>query len=465
MSGNILIVDSVATNRILVRAKLLVAQYRVHCAATPDEARLRIAEDRPDLVLVELDADAAAATALIRDILAEGLTSPIPVIAFGHGCSAADRIAALSAGADDILLRPLPDALLQARIRSLLRARDAETELRLRDDTSRALGFAEAPDTFAHPGRVAMIDLGVPPQGLQAEDLSRELGLQVERLTADSALSDRPGTADPDLFILPAVDTEGRHDVGKVFRLVADLRSRSESRRAAQLIVFPPGTPEIAAMALDLGANDVVTAQADTREIALRARALLRRKASLDRLRATVQSGLKAAVTDPLTGLYNRRYAIPYLATLAERARSEGREFALMMLDIDHFKRINDTWGHATGDLVLIGVAQCLRENLRAVDLIARVGGEEFLIAMPETTPEQAQVAADRLRRKIEASLFPSDRPGKPVAVTLSIGVAVVGSPGSAGEDVDHMVGRADAALYRAKSAGRNTVDICRSAA
>jgi two-component system, cell cycle response regulator len=226
----------------------------------------------------------------------------------------------------------------------------------------------------------------------------------------------------------------------------------------------------MAAMVLDLGANDLVTERVGADELAHRVRALLARKSQSDRLRDTVRSGLQAAVTDQLTGLYNRRYALPHLAKMAERAQAKGRDFAVMVLDIDHFKRINDQHGHAIGDRVLAEVAQRLRDNLRAVDLIARIGGEEFLVAMPDTTAAQGQVAAERLRRMIEGAPFAAQiedgkGPCPQIKVTLSIGVAV-GGPNSLGsEDVSMLFNRADAALYSAKSAGRNMVTVSQSAA
>ncbi len=145
-----------------------------------------------------------------------------------------------------------------------------------------------------------------------------------------------------------------------------------------------------------------------------------------------------------------------------------------MALDIDHFKSINDAFGHGAGDRVLVEVAQRLRDNLRAVDLVARTGGEEFLVVMPDTNGEQVRGAAERLRRVIGDAGFDARPPtalGRPheagatISVTLSIGVALGQSHGAAREDVDLILQRADAALYAAKGAGRNTVTFSLSAA
>jgi two-component system cell cycle response regulator len=465
MSGRILIVDSVATNRIVLRVKLLAAQYQVLPCASVAEAQAAIAAELPDLILIETTAPASQERAFCAGLKADPATAAIPIIATGFFDSPDERLVVLAAGADDVLEKPMADALLQARIRSLLRARDTDAELRLRDDTSRALGFAETGSEFSRAGRVIAIPDPQFGQSAQWCSFSNELGFDVELVESDRALSLVVDTAEPDVFVIGTSPSAASDDMGRVFRLIADLRSRSATRHAAQLIIVPDRTPDVAAMALDLGANDVVAASASPSEIAHRTRRLLQRKIKLDRLRNRVQDGLRAAVTDSLTGLYNRRYALPHLANMAELARASGRQFAIMVLDIDHFKAVNDTFGHPAGDTVLVGVAQRLRDNLRAVDLIARIGGEEFLVAMPDTTVEQARVAAERLRQMVKNLPFVIGNTSQPVEVTLSIGVAVGGNDAFGEDDVMQLVNQADAALYDAKSSGRNMVTISRSAA
>ena len=474
MSGSILLVDSIATNRIVLRVKLLTAHYNVTACASLEEAQVAITAERPDLILIDLGGPAVTSYDFCRAIKADPDLAAIPIIATGSFPTASARLAALRSGVDDVLEKPLNDALLQARIRSLLRARDAASELRLREDTQRALGFADAAEGFAPLGRVAIVteQLCDPTPSLIA--LMERLAQPFVLLEAGRMLTAEAMTPPPDLFIIDGAGGKlGPPVAGDIFRMVADLHSRSETRHAAQLLILPENACDMAAMVLDLGANDLVTERVGAEELAHRVRALLARKAQGDRLRDTVRSGLQAAVTDQLTGLYNRRYALPHLARMAERARSNGRDFTVMVLDIDHFKRINDQHGHAIGDRVLAEVARRLRDNLRAVDLIARIGGEEFLVAMPDTTAAQGQVAAERLRRMIEGSPFaaqPDDAPlllppGPKITVTLSIGVAVGGPNAPEGEDVDTLFIRADTALYAAKSAGRNMVTVSQSAA
>ena len=263
----------------------------------------------------------------------------------------------------------------------------------------------------------------------------------------------------PDLFIIDGTQNKATgHDL---FRLISDLRSRKETRLSPLFVILPDDAPDAAALVFDLGADDVAYADIADGELILRTKALIRQKLLQDKLRDTVRDGLNAAITDPLTGLYNRRYVEPHLARMASQARATQREFAVMMLDIDHFKSINDRYGHAAGDHVLIEIARRLRENLRAIDLVARIGGEEFMVALPNTNHAQGQFAADRLRRLISAMPFSLGPDLPSLTVTMSVGVAIDGLSKLDQYAIDKMCHRADAALYEAKSAERDTVAIC----
>jgi two-component system cell cycle response regulator len=355
------------------------------------------------------------------------------------------------------------DTLLLARIRSLLRVRSASEELLLRDSTSRALGFEDTSPDFETTAHIALLSPMDTSNPALLSVLSKGLGQPVRVLETGEVLRQTGVTPVPDLFVIDG--TQVAESQTKLFSLVSDLRSRSETRLSSLLIIVPDDTPESAAMFLDLGADDIAAASTSQGEMTLRAKALIRRKLLHDRLRDTVRVGLHAAVTDPLTGLYNRRYVEPHLARMAEQSGATGREFAVMMLDIDHFKSVNDTYGHGAGDRVLMQVADRLRDNLRAIDLVARVGGEEFLVAMPRTSAAQAHNAANRLRRLVNCRPFDLGEAAPKLRVTLSVGVAVSGPDGIQEHHPEQMCDLADAALYAAKSAGRDQVAMSQSAA
>jgi two-component system cell cycle response regulator len=244
---------------------------------------------------------------------------------------------------------------------------------------------------------------------------------------------------------------------------MSELRSHAATRHAG--IVLMQSTPNSAeqAVAFDIGANEVLPAGLPTEELALRLRGLMRRKQSADRVRMSVQDGLRLAVIDPLTGLYNRRYAVSRLATIAQRAHELAAGFAVLLVDLDRFKAVNDRHGHAGGDTVLVEIARRLTENLRAPDLLARIGGEEFLVVLPDCGADEAQAVAERLRRVI------GDKPvrlsgGAEAHVTASIGVALAQSLSDL-QDGSTALECADRALMRAKSEGRNQIMLWPEAA
>jgi two-component system cell cycle response regulator len=195
----------------------------------------------------------------------------------------------------------------------------------------------------------------------------------------------------------------------------------------------------------DLGANDHCFRPLDPNELRARARNQVRRKRYQERLRQDLDRSLEMAVTDQLTGLRNRRYVRRHLDSLL---RTE--EAAVLIVDIDKFKSINDRFGHNVGDAALKDVAERLREQLRAADVVARYGGEEFLAVLTGAQAPEAMLVAERLREAVASA--PVLAEGHTVPVSISIGVAI-GEPGTPAEKV---IGAADAALYRAKRDGRN---------
>jgi len=459
MAGDILTIDSVATNRIVLKVKLLAAQYRVRPCASLREAAEEIQASTPDLIIVDTAAEPSAALQFCRDMKSDDVLAMIPIIATGGFATPLDRTRVLEAGADDVLARPFDDHILQARIRSLLRARDARQELRMREGTRTALGFAEAAGEFTPPSQVVLTNgnalLSTSLSGLEAAMEN----VQVSNAKISDIISGKVDFSVSDIFVLDF--RLGLTDETVLYRLLSELRSQSVTRHCGILALLPSTARNAAAMALDLGANDVVISNVDLTEIRHRCAVILQAKHEADALRRTVETGLKAAITDPLTGLFNRRYALPHLARLSAESRTTGRQFAIMVLDIDHFKSINDTFGHKIGDDILKQVARRLQNNLRAVDLLARIGGEEFLVAIPNSDIVHARTAAERLCHLISASPF-YVCDGTQVRLTVSVGVSL--SEGLEAcdlvDDLGDLVNAADVALYAAKTGGRNKVSL-----
>ncbi|TMM55137.1 diguanylate cyclase [Sulfitobacter sabulilitoris] len=463
MQGKILIVDAISTNRIILKVKLAASYCDILQAASLSDALAAARTHAPDLIICAMtlpDGDAASFCTALRS---DAATRAIPVLALGRTSTPKARLALLEAGGQDVMMHPFDDALLLARVRSLIRAFGAVAEWQMRDDTSHALGFADNKTDFVPSGHTALICSDAARAQVWQARLKPLLGSSLRHAPPELALRDLAPAQTPDVFVLCIGTHES--DSATVLHLLAAIRANAGTRHAGILVVQSGGNPRLGADALDLGADDLMTTGFNAAELALRVTALMGRKRIADRLRATLRTGLQAAVCDPLTGLHNRRYAMPHLTRMAEHAVGTGRSFAVMLADMDHFKRINDDFGHASGDAVLIEAAHRLRSSLRSVDLLARIGGEEFLIVMPATPLADARRAALRLCQAI--SDRPFDVPGSatPIPVTISIGLALGGTATSGAANAEALLDAADKALYGAKMQGRNQVTLSRPAA
>jgi two-component system cell cycle response regulator len=457
VAGKILIVDDVATNRIVLNVKLAAAYYETVQAATGAEAIALARQVRPDLVLLDVELPDMDGIVVCERLKADPATRDIPVVMITAFRDAARKMEALQAGAEEVFWKPLDEMVLLARLRSLLRARETAEQLGLRDSTYRELGFAEAAPDFAPKALVGLVAGQADTALAWKRALQAHLDDRILVLDRETALGNFAGGKVPDVFVVAADLARP----GDGLRLMSELRSRPATRYSSVCVMLPEKGREVAAVALDLGAADLLEQSADPAEMAIRLQTQIARKRQSDRLRASVADGLRLAMTDPLTGLHNRRYALPHLARIAERAEAAGRQFAVMVLDLDRFKAINDTLGHVAGDAVLVEVAERLKSNLRAVDLIARIGGEEFLVALPDTTLEAARATAERLCRVVGARPVRL-KDGGSVQVTTSIGLAL-GGRGTRG--IEDLIGLADTALRESKAEGRNQVTVRRSAA
>lgn len=458
MSRKILIIDSVATNRIVLRVKMKAAQYDVTAFPSCAEAAGQIVNDPPDLVLINLNDPSEDRYAFCRRLRDDSLTGGIGIVALGMDDTAKARFAALDAGVDDVLPRPISDTLLLARVRNLLRRRNIYQEWTLQDGSHPTFGLEEERGDRLAPAAVVLLSDHPGSAVALSATLQAGLGHSVRQLPVTQALISETPARVPDLYVIDASATDVTPQ--PVMHLVSELQGCSDRRFAGRLVIVPRGRPDLAALFLDLGADDVAPADIAAEELGMRARNLLRFKARQDGMRAKVRNGLEASITDCLTGLRNRRYAEEHLARIAEQAHDAQCDYALMMLDIDHFKQVNDRYGHAAGDAVLRQLALRLTRCFRKIDLVARMGGEEFLVAMPRTSTEEAALAAERLRQIVGATPFSTGVGGPLVDVTISVGVAVDHPDDAQPPSLAEMLDRADAALYAAKSGGRNMVQM-----
>ncbi|MDJ1007925.1 MAG: diguanylate cyclase [Paracoccaceae bacterium] len=459
MSARILIADDLPTGRIQWRVRLAAAHYHVNLLDDPAALPAAASRERPDLIVL-VHRGLPDALKICDALRGQVESAEIPIILAGPDAGPEARLAALAAGAADLLETPFSDSVCLARIRSLLRARDARAELLRRQSTAQEFGFCDAGAMFQRRGRVALVARSRTLATDWRDTLVGTLQDRIEVLGEHAALSTADHQTSADVYVIDI----GADRTEEGLQLLADLRARAETRRASVITVLQPGDAASAARALDLGASDLIPGDFEPAELALRVKAQIKRKLEADALTLAVEDGMRLAATDSLTGLYNRRYAMSHATRILREAAAADRPVAVLIGDLDHFKRVNDTYGHGAGDTVLVEIAQRLRANLRGADVLARLGGEEFLIVMPETDAGQAGPVASRICRFVAERPVVVDEGRKSVGVTMSLGVAATDPAAPVPETLEALIERADKALYAAKAAGRNQITVAEAA-
>lgn len=451
MTARILVVDDIPANVKLLEARLQAEYFQVVTALNGPDALAVCAEGGVDLILLDIMMPGMDGFEVCAKLKANPSTVHIPVVIVTALDQPADRIRGLEAGADDFLTKPVKDIQLMSRVKSLVRLKTLTDELRLRAETTRSIGIDELLSERAvvshEKARILLIDERQSSIERLQKTLRNECALEV--------------ATDPQLGFFQAVEKDfdcvllatGFANFDPL-RICSQLRSLDRTRFLPILLVAEQGEDERISRALELGVNDYVVRPVDAQELVARIRTQVRRKRFNDALRQSVVQTIEMAVTDGLTGLHNRRYLETHLDILFERAVSRGRPLSYLIADIDKFKAINDAFGHDGGDHVLREFANLLRRQVRGADLVSRYGGEEFVVAMPDTDAELAAKVAERVRAAVAERAFELPN-GRKIPVTVSVGVATL--EGRA-DSIVNLAKRADTALYEAKAAGRNRV-------
>lgn len=451
MSARILVVDDTEANRRLLQAKLEAQYYTVLHAANGIECLESVEKEPPEIILLDVMMPGMDGYETCKRLKANPKTSHIPVVMVTALNDAEDRIRGLDAGAEDFLTKPVDDFALMSRISALQRYNAVAAELRQRQASALAAGAVEevSEEELNRPARIFIIDENPRSSARTAEMLRKEGHSAVTLLEAGGMGELKSQGVDVIILSLSGQSFDP-------LRLCAHFKMSDATRSLSILTTCDIQDVSIAHKALDLGASDVIVLPLDRLELLARIRTQTRRTRYIEILRDRVDRGLELSVIDQLTGLYNRRYMMKQLSQWMQRSVMGDKPVSVMSADIDHFKIVNDTHGHDSGDLVLQEIAERLRENVRPMDIICRPGGEEFLIIMPDTPGDLACAAAERIRRAIASEPFHIPSAGLSLDITVSAGVSsIAGSQ----DTIADLLKRADTALYQAKNAGRNRVE------
>jgi two-component system cell cycle response regulator len=451
MTARVLVVDDTLANVKLLEARLVAEYFEVVTASSGREALDVLKTQRVDVVLLDVMMPGMDGFEVCRRIKQDPAIMHLPVIMVTALDQPTDKILGLKAGADDFLTKPIDDMALTTRVKNLARLKMLNDEM-LRRLASGAKFGLPAPDLVPW---TSMEDVGA--RILLVEDQERAVQRIMAALskvhsvdvladvqTALTALSEKP--YDVAIVSLTLERADG-------LRLCSQIRSHERLRHLPLIVIAERAQDARLLRALDMDANDYLLRPFDRHELLARVRTQIKRKRHLDLLRTSVDASAELAITDPLTGLFNRRYLEANIGRLTQSSAA-GLPLSLLLADIDHFKRVNDVHGHLVGDRVLREFAERLRRLMRGSDLVCRLGGEEFVVVMPGAVLEEARHAGERVCASVAAEPF-QGAGGAQLRVTASVGVATLCG---LTDSVEALLQRADVALYAAKREGRNRV-------
>jgi two-component system, cell cycle response regulator len=451
MTARVLVVDDIIANVKLLGARLTAEYFEVLSASSGQQAIDICAQERVDVVLLDVMMPGMDGFEACRRIKANPKTHHLPVIMVTALDQYSDRVQGLDAGADDFLTKPVDDIALVTRVKNLARLKMLNDEMVMRAMTGRQLGLEDnealSKALDGEGGNVLIIDDHPRSSVRLVEALAKTYTAVAERdpATALARLSEE--NFDLVLVSLSLTSADG-------LRLCSQIRSIERTRHLPIIMLVEPGDDARLMRGLDMGVNDYLMRPIERHELMARIKTQTKRKRHSDFLRHRLEESVEQSITDGLTGLHNRRYLESHLKTLVGQSLATGRPLSVLIADIDHFKLVNDTYGHDGGDAVLREFSQRFRRNTRGIDLAGRLGGEEFLIIMPDTELDRGYQVAERLRACIAADPFQVNAEHS-ISITASVGLATLER---ADDTPESLFKRADQALYAAKRSGRNKV-------
>lgn len=458
---SVLIVEDDPPSARLLAAHLRSAGCRPTVAHSAAEAEAAMEGAIPDVILCDVCLPGVDGIEFTRALRSKQSTINVPIALITSSDDSKILARGLEAGADDFLAKPVNALELRTRVRSLMRSKLLADELRGRCETILPAGAVQpaASQPEPTPGNglpVVLIVEDCPQDRRLLEAYLTEFHFQTHVAPSVADGWELARKCRPDLIVLDLLFPDGNG-----YDFIARIKSDPRCSHVPMLVVSAMSDVQDRVKALELGADDFIVRGFDRLEFEARTRRLLRLKRSLDQLHTRCDQALKQAVTDSLTGLYTQGFMRDTLQQQLQLAERCGQPYSAIFADIDHFKQVNDRYGHVAGDAVLRAVATTLRDLVRQSDALVRYGGEEFVALLPHTDGNDAIAMAERMRTAVAALRIPVEG-NTTVDVTMSLGVASYPADASDGQT---LVQRGDAAMYLAKRCGRNRTVACGSQA
>jgi len=455
MTAKILVVDDVLSNVKLLEARLKAEYYTVIVAHDGKEAIDLVAKQQPDIILLDIMMPKINGFEVCNSLKSDSLTTHIPIIMVTALHDTHDRVQGINAGADDFLTKPINETALSARIKSLTRLKMVIDELRLRGETNAEIGGVAGSSIMDYSNQIFDANILVVDEDVfQAEQIYNVLSQRFGSIKVLNDPTEASKIGIEDHYDLIISDMQFSQTDG--LRLCSEFRSKVETRYTPILILSEDYDKNNLVKALNVGANDYLTVPLDESELMARVNLQVKRKRYQDALRMNLFNNAEMSIKDPLTNCYNRRYFDAHLKNIVKDSVEKDRRLSLMILDIDYFKVVNDDYGHSAGDELLKQMQKRISENVRVTDLLARFGGEEFVIVMPDTNISDAYTVAEKIREIIATEPFVLSGENTTHSVTVSIGIAEMQK--SDLDNIKKFIVRADRYLYKAKNSGRNRV-------
>ena len=446
----ILIVDDDPLNIKLLAAQLTSKGYRVATACDGHAALKMVAADPPDLILLDIMMPGIDGYEVTERLKGNAETRDIPIILVTALSGDDEKEKGLEAGADEFINKPVNYPELEARVNSLLRLKEYQDQLGTRKKSANLMahGIEESEVDTKEDANLPTI-LIVEDDATSAKLIARYLSMIPCQLKIVDNGEQALRIASSHHIDIMLLDLMLKTIDG--IEVCRTIKSNEQTIPIQVVMITSLTDTKSKLMCIEAGTDDFLVKPINKDELRARIKSLLKKKAYLDRLLAKVDGALYAAITDKLTGVYNHGYLKHFIELECKRSIRHQHRLALLMVDVDNFKKFNDQYGHQCGDCALNRIAKELKSNVRDIDLVARYGGEEFSIVLPYADLTAAENIARRILQSISDHCKIKNAPN--ARISVSIGISIFPDFCDTSEE---FLRTADLALYQAKSKGKN---------